>query len=502
MDRKLERIPKTLLISYLYTKNTVTTDVIRNTGANLALGKQNLLNHIDAINQASLLVYTGINRSGSVYTELEDQWRKPIDGSGVPNLPAMPSETIRAELLSSLRSVKELYKIHLYTPNNQFSYLQVNDFHRSRYNPSFVIPNNKSKPYIEPPHVSHNYGMGEVIPYQKEEMVMTFHRPIIRTPYEDVLAYLSIDFKMDLIQSVSEQLMQDQKSTIYIVNESSQIMYGPEQSNWGTPFQKPFFEQITTPVGDSGYFKWSDKDFSGYVFFEKLETIYMTWFIIKLVPNEQLNANAMGLTRINSLLFGLFLIIAVLLMLYITFRFTRTIKLLLRFVNQVQSGNLQVAIDIDSKDELGLLARRFKSMMHTINELIDREYKLKIANTTNQLKALQAQINPHFMYNALQSIATLALHNKDEKTYTLITSLGKMMRYSMQTEDNIVPLKKELDYLSAYLKLQKQRFGDTFRYSIHAETETGQLQVPKMILQPIVETILNMVMNFEMSKHL
>src|SRR5690606_12556233 len=98
--------------------------------------------------------------------------------------------------------------------------------------------------------------------------------------------------------------------------------------------------------------------------------------------------------------------------------------------------------------------------MQRLNQLIMREYRLELANKTNQLKALQAQVNPHFMNNALQSIGTLALQHGDQKTYALISSLGKMMRYHMRADGRSVMLVEEIDYLRSYLALQRQRFGE------------------------------------------
>uniref|UniRef100_UPI0011A7B2C0 sensor histidine kinase n=4 Tax=Bacillati TaxID=1783272 RepID=UPI0011A7B2C0 len=85
----------------------------------------------------------------------------------------------------------------------------------------------------------------------------------------------------------------------------------------------------------------------------------------------------------------------------ISVRITAPIRELVGFMSQVKSGRMTVDIESDRKDEIGILYRRFSSMMDTINNLILQEYKLKLANRTNQLRALQAQVNPHFMNNAL-----------------------------------------------------------------------------------------------------
>jgi len=173
----------------------------------------------------------------------------------------------------------------------------------------------------------------------------------------------------------------------------------------------------------------------------------------------------------------------------ITFRLTAPIKKLIRNMNQIQSGNLQVNVnaDVNRKDEFGILARRFQLAMDTINEMIIREYELELARKTNELNVLQVQTNPHFINNALQSIGTLSLQKQQPEIYHLIFSLGKMMRYSMNTGDPIVTLAKELDYVKAYVALQRQRFGEQLRYVVDVDEELLELPIPKMIVQPLVE---------------
>jgi two-component system sensor histidine kinase YesM len=120
-------------------------------------------------------------------------------------------------------------------------------------------------------------------------------------------------------------------------------------------------------------------------------------------------------------------------------------------------------------------------MIGKINHLINREYKLELENKTNQLKALQSQLNPHFLYNALQSIGTLALKKNVPQVYSLVTHLSKIMRYGMNMDEDMVPLTKEIDYIKAFLLLQKERFGDQFEYSLQFDKEDLTIRVPKMI---------------------
>jgi len=126
-------------------------------------------------------------------------------------------------------------------------------------------------------------------------------------------------------------------------------------------------------------------------------------------------------------------------------------------------------------------------MIMKINELIEREYKLEIENKSSQLRVLQSQINPHFLYNAFQSIGTLALKLKAVPVYSLLNSLSNIMRYSMNMKDDIVPFLAEVNHVKSYLNLQKQRFDEQFEFELHVEKSLEEVLVPKMMLQPIVE---------------
>jgi two-component system sensor histidine kinase YesM len=179
--------------------------------------------------------------------------------------------------------------------------------------------------------------------------------------------------------------------------------------------------------------------------------------------------------------------LVVLATLFVSFKITSPIRILLQNIEQVEKGNMKVPVQSFGSDEIGILGYRFQQMIERINHLITREYKLELENKTNQLKVLQSQINPHFLYNALQSIGTVALKNKVPQIYSLITHLSKIMRYGMNMEEDLVPLRKEINYTNAFLLLQKERFGENLDYTVDVDENVQEVQVPKMILQPIIE---------------
>ncbi|MDF2963424.1 MAG: hypothetical protein K0S39_5159, partial [Paenibacillus sp.] len=163
------------------------------------------------------------------------------------------------------------------------------------------------------------------------------------------------------------------------------------------------------------------------------------------------------------------------------------IKRLLRSIAMVEKGNFDVNLTTGRKDELGVLEIRFQTMIRNIDDLMNREYRNRLELATAQLKMLLAQINPHFLYNTLQSIGTLALRHGSPEINEKITELGAILRYSMDLKTEVVPLQKEVEHIEHYLSLQMGRFKNKLSYTLSSPKETYSIRIPKLILQPIVE---------------
>lgn len=138
-------------------------------------------------------------------------------------------------------------------------------------------------------------------------------------------------------------------------------------------------------------------------------------------------------------------------------------------------------------DEIGQLQDSFNVMISRNQELITREYQSKIEKREAQLRALQAQINPHFMYNTLQVIGGMSLKKQAPEIYTVTTALSDIMRYSLNFSREMVLLREEIKYLNSYLMIQNRRFDNRIDIDIRIEKALMNYLVPKLILQPILE---------------
>lgn len=143
--------------------------------------------------------------------------------------------------------------------------------------------------------------------------------------------------------------------------------------------------------------------------------------------------------------------------------------------------------ETNRKDELGMLENQYAEMMTSLDELINKNYRYQLEVTRSRFHMLQAQINPHFLYNMLQYISTTALKGHCPEVSRQLTQLGELFQYTMNTGDDVVTLKKELRHLENYIALQEGRFAGRLHFIIHCSEKTGSLLIPKMILQPLVE---------------
>lgn len=175
----------------------------------------------------------------------------------------------------------------------------------------------------------------------------------------------------------------------------------------------------------------------------------------------------------------------------------RIIKLI-NYTKKVEKGDLDFQIEVEKNDEIGFLIKAFNKMTFRLNELINKTYKLEIREKEAQFKALQAQISPHFLYNALDTINWSLIENGDFKTSATLGALSEILRYSIDDFEKNVSINKEIKQVDNYLRIQKSRFEDRFNYSVNIDEDILNEKIPKLLLQPLVENaVVHGVENFK-----
>lgn len=245
--------------------------------------------------------------------------------------------------------------------------------------------------------------------------------------------------------------------------------------------------------GDNGYFLKKIAGRNLFVAFNKSK--FTGWTYINIIPYNNIFQRIILLRGIMLLIFGLLFITTVYLSMRMAQSLTRPIEELTLKMKRVENGEFEMADEeaavSQRTDEIGVLQKDFAMMVQKIDTLIKEDYTKEILIKDAQLKALQAQINPHFLYNTLDSINWLAKINGQQDIAVMVESLGNLLRSAISGKEPIITLAEEVRILQDYLTIQKMRFGDRLRYQLDIDGEWLGLKAPKLILQPIVENSIN-----------
>ena len=222
------------------------------------------------------------------------------------------------------------------------------------------------------------------------------------------------------------------------------------------------------------------------------------WIFANIVPYQSIYENVIWI-RATLIVFYLLLFA---LLLFLSLKFSRTItnpiEQLIDKMKTIETGEFENLSEIQvgqpniqRKDEVGTLQRDFNLMIKEIGYLINENYIKQLQVKEFEYKSLQAQINPHFLYNTLDSINWLAKMNHQQQISVMVKSLGDLMRYSISKKERIITLREELKILNDYITIQKIRYSERLEVSISIGEELYDCLITKLTLQPIVENSIN-----------
>ena len=179
---------------------------------------------------------------------------------------------------------------------------------------------------------------------------------------------------------------------------------------------------------------------------------------------------------------------AILLALYLTRKIIMPLTILNQMINKIEEKD--VFLDVQSQDELGQIGERFNQMKRHMQDMAEKMYLSKMQEKEAQISALQAQINPHFLYNTLDNIYCIAQVEENENIISLTDNLSKMMRYSMSMKKHYVPLEKELEHVKSYVNILNVRFDNSITLEFQID-DALDIEIPKLSMQPLAENAWN-----------
>ena len=318
-------------------------------------------------------------------------------------------------------------------------------------------------------------------PSKNPKAFFVFYRTIIRIEDQAPLAVVELTFDHSFIESLAQN-HQNPGELYFLVDQQNRLLYANQpqkisQEILETCLQRS--DQSSVPYFQS---EWNNEKYL-VVLRNSTTQGYRLFDCQPLSGIDRRLAETRNISLILALL--AVTVVDILVSLFITF-ITRPLSVLAHRLEKVGSGNFTATADISGSPEIVHLAESFNSMIVQINDLIQKTYVSALNEKTAQLTALEAQVNPHFLYNILQAISTEAIINHQEKINFMISALASMLRYSVKGGD-FADLSTELRYVKDYLLLQQARFEENLTYELLVAEGTGSLFVPKISLQILVE---------------
>lgn len=300
------------------------------------------------------------------------------------------------------------------------------------------------------------------------------------------VGFIRIDLDRHYLSSLLQELkLQEADGSYYIADKSGRIVFAEESAMIGKSLLGQSIMQVFEQGGGQAHLG------SSYVDGGKHMNTYRTlgfsdWMVVGLVPSTKVLQNANEIMNYTLLIVGIALLIGMTLAILIAAGVTKPLRQFLRSMREVERGNFHIQIQPLSNDEVGALSIGFNRMTRQIRDLINQVYHAELASKEAEIQALQFQINPHFLYNALGTIDGLVSAKDDKRIGSISRSLSEMFRYSI-SGTRYATLQEELQQIKQYLTIQQIRFSDKFTYQISVEPHLLHVEIPKLLLQPIVE---------------
>lgn len=177
---------------------------------------------------------------------------------------------------------------------------------------------------------------------------------------------------------------------------------------------------------------------------------------------------------------------------------TKPLHRLINAIRKFSCGDFEQKVEVETRDEFGEAAACFNSMVSAIKNLIDENYVIKLRERESEIAVLQAQINPHFLYNTLDSLYWQAVESENEELAESVLALSQLFRLVLSQGQSEISVESEMELVSCYLKIQKMRFTKRLDYHVEITPEVAAVRIPKLIIQPFVENAI--VHGFEKTK--
>lgn len=291
----------------------------------------------------------------------------------------------------------------------------------------------------------------------------------------DIIGVIFIEVRGTALTKELENVQFGTTGFTYVVDSTNQYIYHPNDNLYGTPSDFVYLQKDEIHrIEDKNILMIPD-------------TLSNEWHVTGVVPVQELIADSVEIRNLTVWIVLASILYAILMGYLVTRRIGQPLVKLSRLMKKSEAGDLTARIHISGRNELSQLGRSFNKMIQQIDALIQRIGEEESQKKMAEIRALRYQINPHFLYNTLNSIRWMAKLNRTEDVVNAISTLVQLLEGSLQRNGPFIELGDELDLLEKYMLIQQYRYGNQISLVINCSEKSKKIMIPRMLLQPIIE---------------
>ncbi|NOU70021.1 HAMP domain-containing protein [Paenibacillus sp. LMG 31458] len=327
--------------------------------------------------------------------------------------------------------------------------------------------------------------------FMRARSINSFLFPLVQLQSLKNVGFIKVNYPTTLLRNAIEKIRVGKTGKVILLTSEGNSVLDQNISEHGDILRSGL-EQIDKRFEEetSGIFPIEDKGSTNLLFFRKLPA--QNWTIVGTVPEGELYEKITHIRQTMLLVTALLLILAMLTAFWLSAGITKPLSVMGKAMKHVQRGEFNQALHVMPKvreghSEVGYVTGVFEQMTHRLRYLIETEFETNLRRKNAEYKALLLQINPHFYNNTLEIISGLAAMKREDLVMDATEALGKMMRYSLNMNSDLVRVAEEMSYIRDYLFILHLRHEERLQVVIEEDPAADDVMIAKFIIQPLVE---------------
>jgi Predicted signal transduction protein with a C-terminal ATPase domain len=292
--------------------------------------------------------------------------------------------------------------------------------------------------------------------------------------------YFQVDFTLEDIERIMSRVNREKNASYLLMDKEGQIVYA------GDPVDERLLPHIVELPSDVPSRQIVNTGNQKHIVVHH-PVGKMGWTVVGYVPVSQIVSGIIQVRNSMILIGAVCIAFALIVSTGISYQITKPIYKLISLIKRVETEDFQIQYDNPPRNEIGQLIRSFIRMSRRLDETIRNLYQAEIVRQESELRALKSQINPHFLFNTLETIKMKAEIDEADGTVDMITALGKLVKTSLHAGNDFNTFREEREYLINYFYIQENRYASRFDMTIDVEEGLLDWYIPKLLIQPLVE---------------